>query len=103
MPRPTPTGRGRAPNVTLPPDGAEAVRIGADYDAERNQSLRSLNGRSTWLSSERVHQVSISVGAARLLDLFAGKQLTMTDAAREALMVAAEMQRTQRLSVSDTC
>ncbi|BCI84575.1 hypothetical protein MTY66_62000 (plasmid) [Mycolicibacterium sp. TY66] len=85
----------RAPNVTLAPDGAEAVRIEADYDAELNQLLRSLNGRSTWLSSERVHQVSISVGAARLLDLFAGKQLTMTDAAREALMVAAEMQRTQ--------
>ncbi|MUL61080.1 hypothetical protein B5P44_00575 [Mycobacterium sp. CBMA 213] len=85
----------RPPNVTLAPGNPEAVRIDADYDVELNQALRSLNGGSTWLSSERVHQVSIAAGAARLLDLFADKQLTVTDDAREALTAAVEVQRTQ--------
>lgn len=83
------------PNVTIAPNDVAAVRIDADYDPELNQALRSLNGRSTWLSSLRVHEIAIAVGAARLLELFTHKDLTVADTAQRALEAAVELQRTQ--------
>lgn len=83
------------PHVTLGATDATVVRIDADYDPELNHALRALNGRSTWRSGERVHEIAIAVGAARLLDLFAARGLRVADDAEQALRAAVDAQRDQ--------
>lgn len=83
------------PHVTLCPDDPDAVRIDTDYDPELNQALRALNGGSTWRPNNRVHEIAIAAGAARLLDLFATKQLRIAEDAEQALLAAVAAQRSQ--------